>query len=388
MTQTEGRRINPAARRTIYIILGLIVLAGVLILLSFAFSDQLFRLAIKPAHDFAAYEAPPAPDYGDPDAWAALPGHDNPALAEPSGLPVALTDERAADVFFVHPTTFISRRGWNAPVENGDSGPFTVDDTLKNQASVFNACCRIFAPRYRQATLSAFFERNDNAWQAFDLAYGDIERAFDHYIEHWNDGRPFIIASHSQGSLHALRMIESRIVDTPLARRFVAGYTIGYTATEDTLSGRLSRLGVCDGPRQTACLVGWMTFGPEGGLDDAEDAVMWRPGGYRATASRNALCVNPLSWRADNERAPADLNLGAVAFSADGILSAPTRGVTGAQCRDGALFIATPRAAGFQRGVVGKDNYHVYDYNLFYMNIRRNAQDRIEAFLARQRGSD
>ena len=78
---------------------------------------------------------------------------------------------------------------------------------LANQASAFNDTCNIYAPEYRQATYYSFFDTKGNGQNALDLAYEDIENAFDYFIENFNHKKPFIIAGHSQGALHALSLI-------------------------------------------------------------------------------------------------------------------------------------------------------------------------------------
>ena len=132
------------------------------------------------------------------------------------------------DVFFIHPTTYIGsdddkinvtdldlndlfklagsmrKAAWNANLDDTALNNQTDIKPILYQASVFNGSCRIFAPRYRQANLKAFLVRKSpKAQETFDLAYGDIKAAFQYYLDHYNHGRPIIIAGHSQGSLHA-----------------------------------------------------------------------------------------------------------------------------------------------------------------------------------------
>ncbi len=82
---------------------------------------------------------------------------------------------------------------------------------------MFNGSCRVFAPRYRQAHLKAFFMRSSNkSVEAFDTAYSDLKSAFEFYLLHYNKGRPIIIASHSQGTLHAIRLMKDFFANKPL----------------------------------------------------------------------------------------------------------------------------------------------------------------------------
>src|SRR5947209_114553 len=154
-------------------------------------------MMFKPHHGFAEEQHAPAPDYASNAAWAALPGADDDA-----------NSSRSANVFFLHPTTYLSPESWNAPFDNPGRGVGGggVDTTLRYQASAFAKCCQIFAPRYRQATVFAFLDTAGDGVKAIDLAYQDIDRAFDAFLVR-NAGKPFIVAGHSQGSIHLLRLV-------------------------------------------------------------------------------------------------------------------------------------------------------------------------------------
>jgi hypothetical protein len=80
---------------------------------------------------------------------------------------------------------------------------------MRFQASVFNECCVIFAPRYRQALLHAITTNTPSAYVADELAYGDVERAFEQFLQ-GNPKGPSILASHSQGSMHGLRLLQQQ----------------------------------------------------------------------------------------------------------------------------------------------------------------------------------
>ncbi len=164
-----------------------------------------------PPKPFSSYKAPPAPDYANKESWAVWPGRASPADQIPPGIDGTIAKNPKADVFFIHPTTFLANSSWNAKYDEGDFTGTQLDQAvLRYQVSAFNGCCRMYAPRYRQATLSAFLNPGADANKSFDLAYSDVVRAFDYYLANANKGRPFILASHSQGSLHAVRLLQER----------------------------------------------------------------------------------------------------------------------------------------------------------------------------------
>ncbi len=335
--------------------------------------------------DTQAPHAPPAPDYSRADTWAAWPGRASSADSVAPGLPDASAPDNArVDVFFIHPTTYLTGSEPNARYdEPGLTGSQLEHGVLRFQASVFNACCRIYAPRYRQATISAFLTDDDaQAIAAFKLAYADVLRAFDYYLQHENHGHPFIIASHSQGSLHAMRLLQERIAGQPLQQQLVVAYAIGYDIPEDI---ERAGLPVCRSATQTGCLVDWNSV--KAGISDStrrSHHLIWLEGHYQHLQLRRLICVNPLNWTPD-ATAPAQLNLGALpGVRANEALLPPVPQLTGASCEAGLLRVSIPlrERHGFVNVMTLAGSYHVFDYNLFYTNIRVNVRERINAFHA------
>lgn len=329
----------------------------------------------------AAGEHPAAPDYSKPSAWAAYPGRPSGADDLPRG--VAKSSNARVPVFFIHPTTYIAAEIGNAAFDDeGMLGARMDQAVLRFQASIFNGCCRIFAPRYRQASLKAITTNTAAAYAADDLAYGDIARAFARFLE-LNPAGPFIIASHSQGSIHALRLLQEEVIGRALQRRLVIAYVVGVA-----LPTKITSLGlpVCQGPDATGCIVTWNTV--RRGHDDRrrhETAVIWWQGRYQPIAGRPLVCVNPLNWRQDAD-APSDDNLGAV-YSAgrDAPIPAPIPRLTGASCDDGLLGVSIPfrERRHFHDVLTLTGVYHDFDYALFYMNVRENVSVRIAAWMHR-----
>lgn len=371
--------------------------AGLVALLALGYAYRLplgfayLKARSRPPQPFAETPVPPPPDYGDPAAWSALPWREDAADGAPEGASPDAQATARADVFFVHPTTYYRPRRWNQPLDDAAVNRFT-DAVVRGGASALNACCRVFAPRYRQATLYAMpiFEPGAGGARAVDLATRDVEAAFAHYLEHWNRGRPFFLAAHSQGSLHARRLLERRISGTPLRDRMVAAYPIGYGVGRAALAESLPDVPVCDGPEAQHCLVTWNAVAPDG---------------RRYGAAPEPVCVNPLTWRTDGARAPHAANRGAVFHplpedaglplsGLDGALLSLLEGLRGegperavlepgaadAQCVDGFLVVREIRAEHFPGAWGG--SYHAYDLALYWANLRRNAVRRLERHLA------
>jgi hypothetical protein len=365
------------------------VLRGVVaFLVALLASQAVFCAELKlkpPAKPFDAYPIPPAPNYNDPKAWAVWPGRPSMADVIPPDLDAAIASEAKADVFFIHPTTYLTNDSWNARYdEPGFTGAQLDSGVLRYQVSIFNGCCRMYAPRYRQSTLSAFVNPGADANKAFDLAYSDVIAAFDYYILNENTGRPFILASHSQGSLHATRLLQERIAARPnLRSRLIAAYVVGASLPE---AAEHTGLPVCSTPRQTGCLIDWNSATALTPLALGRGLmVTFSEGRYQLVGRKRWLCVNPLSWDRTTV-SPASANKGALPIVDHGNDLKPlVRGVTGAKCNRGRLVISIPRSKreGFKDPMTSLGSYHNQDYSLFYESIRRNAIARVDAFDAK-----
>lgn len=340
-----------------------------------------------PGGEFDPADAVPAPDYADPDSWAALPSRVGPEDMRPAGIDDPdIQGSAPVDVFFVHPTGYLRGETWTF---NMDPDTATEENTrwmLANQASAYNGCCNVYAPRYRQASIYAYLRGDDVREAVLGFAYKDVARAFDHFLEHMSEGRPFVLASHSQGTHHTARLLEEKIDGTPLAQRLVAAYIIGGGIARARFDG-MHDVSVCADAEDLHCAVHWDTWS-EAAID-----------GDFADQAGN-VCVNPLSWQPDGGPADRMQHTGAVPVSgefqiallgedaAKGVvfepLQAPMPRMLEAQCRGGVLFITdqTETDFGSTGGGFGAGNYHGLDYPVFHMDIRENAKRRVARYLA------
>ncbi|TGE21992.1 DUF3089 domain-containing protein [Hymenobacter aquaticus] len=321
---------------------------------------------IKPGKQFTAYQPATAPDYAQPDTWAALPTRRDSADVVPLGSGLRDQQQTAvADVFYVHPTTYYKSFSWNADLADARLNLFTDNSTIRKQATVYNAAARVYAPRYRQATLYSFFdEKSSNGKEALDLAYSDVKAAFQYYLAHYNQGRPIIIAGHSQGTFHATRLLHEFFDNNPkLRKQLVVAYLIGFKVKTD----EYQTLRPCQDSTQTGCYVGW---------NSVETGNEYPP-------FAGGLATNPLTWILDTTAAPARLNRGGVPLNFARIDTA----VVGAQVHNGLLWINVPKPIGYPRFLLPgqpqlRHSFHIADYALFYLNLRRNAVTRVQAYTA------
>ncbi len=306
------------------------------------------------------------PNYADIRFWAAHPLKHDPSDSVPKPLQQQ-SSEKKVDVFFLHPTTLTAKNlenvVWNASITDASINAKTDYTSILYQASVFNESANVYAPRYRQAHIYSFFTADqEKANAAMELAYADVRAAFVYYLKHHNNNRPIIIASHSQGTLHASRLLKEFFENKPLKEQLVCAYIVGLTVPKD----HFTTLRPCTNATDTQCFVTWRTF-REGYLPDyvlKEDGISW--------------VVNPLSWSMSDSAVSRKENKGAVLYK----FNKPYRYTNGARIVKGALWINRPK---FPFGIFLKTkNYHAGDFNLFYYSVRENVRLRIEQFYSRQ----
>jgi len=349
---------------------------------------QKLRAKHRPLASFDELLPPPAPDYASPESWAALWPSAGDADAAPPNTPYPEAQGTArVDVFFVHPTCYSKKDYWNGPV-NDPEVKETVKFIMKYLASLFNATARVYAPRYRQFTLFSVAERETmSGMQAIELAYSDVARAFDYYMENLNQGRPFILASHSQGSMHSGRLLQTKIVGTPIQSKLVAAYLIGM-AIPDNLTG----IEPARSPTDTGVYMNWNSMTPDADPRFfTDDIVIWVGNAYRKSKGISILQVNPLSWLLNGGKVAAPNNPGSLPYDSGSALRPLIQGVTSADASGNVLIIEKPAISSDFPGE-GPDSpllntyygdYHNYDYQLFYESIRKNAIDRANAYLTR-----
>lgn len=370
------------ARKFLYVVAAFVVLSIAGAFAYALFGNDLIRAALVPGGKFKAQPSVASQAYDDPAMWIARPEiAGNPALWTPAGYQVAANPPAA--VFFIHPTSFISRDSWNAPMQPDGETRFRTGVFVRGQASAFNEIGAVYVPRYRQATFGAFLTSEADANSALALAYRDVEAAFEAFLRQVDRDRPIILAGHSQGGLHLTTLLREKVARDPaLKRRVVAAYVVGWPVSRTTDLGGLG-MPECRTADQVGCILSWQSFG-----EPADPSLIVET--YDATAGFNGqprrgtpmVCTNPLTGIADGA-APAAANLGTLVPSEDLTTASIVVGAVPARCdrRRGFLLIGEPPGLG--KYVLPGNNFHVYDYSLFWANVRRDAARRFRAYRAR-----
>ena len=371
------------ARRFLIAIFVLTLLAVAAAFALFQFGQQVLVRTATPSGEFQAAEAGSGPDFADPANWIARPDV-SPSPAEwlpdlPDGMPAPppVLRPRAAATFYIHPTTYLDRDSWNGPLDHPDSRS-RAELFVRSQASAFNAVSEIWAPRYRQAAYGAFLLDNEDARKALDLAYGDVARAFEAFLKQVGPQRPIILAAHSQGALHLARLLRDKVAGTSLTRRVVAAYVVGWPLST---GADLPAMGLpaCAQPDQANCILTWQSFREPANVSLITAVYDGSQGPTGIVRRRqDMLCVNPLTGTVDGS-APPRANLGTLVPDGDLASASLQPGRVGAACRQGFLYIEgeIPELGPY---VLPGNNYHVYDFALFWGAVRRDAERRLQAW--------
>ena len=361
------------ARRFLLLVFVMTLLVVAAAFAIFQFGQDVLIKSATPKGHFVAPPAATGPDYADPANWLVRPGMaEDPSAWLPEG--VAPSTGKAA-VFYIHPTTYLERDRWNATLLPGGQTEQRTRLFARSQASAFTGAGQVWAPRYRQAAYGAFLLTSRDATQALDLAYSDVLTAFDRFIADIPAGQPILLAGHSQGSLHLLRLLADR--RSAIAGRLVAAYVVGWpvSAVADLPD---TGLAACAAPDSIGCVMSWQSFGEPANPSLILDPWEKSPGRSGPHRRANIICTDPVSGAAGGSSPPAD-NPGTLVPSEDLATATLEPGRVGGRCNKGILLVNgdIPPLGPF---VLPGNNYHVYDYALFWGAVRRDAQRRMAAW--------
>ncbi|AWB33648.1 DUF3089 domain-containing protein [Orrella marina] len=339
------------------------LLAGIPILLATGIIAQDVQAGAAQAGD-----APKAPDYGMENAW----------LAKPS------TVDKPVDVFYVYPTIYADIEPENMDISD-PALRANAAGLLKAQASVYSEHANLFAPFYRQqsgATQSMMAGNDGNdPFQdpRFQVGAQDVAAAFEYYLEHLNNNRPFLLAGHSQGSMALIQLMRERFDDEELQKRLIAAYLIGYSVPSKELS-TYPWMKPAKGETDNDVIISYNTEGPGAGASP----VLY-PG--------KVVVINPLNWETDATVAGPEHNLGARFFNdATGELIEEIPQFTGAYIDQNKSVLVvtdmkTPTSDRIDLVNLGRWShgvFHRFDYAFFFNNLAENVRKRINSYIDKQ----
>ena len=322
---------------------------------------------------------------------------DNPApVPQPQSELVDYSDEanwlafpeitKDVDAFYIYSTSYIESSFEEgapnfAPLDNPEM-ILRANGEYETNASVFEESCNVFVPYYRQMGIkyAAEVQKETGSLDAglADLPYTDIKAALDYFFEKCNNGRPFVIAAHSQGSALLKYVLKNYFKEhQDYYKRMVAAYPIGFSITKDDLE-QYPYLKFAEGESDTGVIISYNTEGPKNVEENANNKVVL-PG---------AISINPLNWKRDETYAPASENKGSIVLEMDG--TTPVRKIVNldvdAQVNldRGVIVTTTKEPVTNMPDYFGPASFHENDYSFFYKNLQENVAKRVAAYKANQ----
>lgn len=299
---------------------------------------------------------PVKPNYSESKSWAVLPG-EYPDLLQNFKK---LENNKKADVFYIYPTLLSDKRikDWNANIWSPSIREDVQQFAVKNQGSAWLNAGDLYVPFYRQVHYRIFVkDYGASAASAWEIAYSDVKSAFQYYLKYYNKGKPIIIASHSQGSMHAKRLIKEFFDQKPLQEKLIAAYLIGTRIFPDEFESIQ--------PMETSDAVGGFVSWNAYKINKLpKNYIDWYKGG---------VTTNPISW---------DLQKSSQLNEHKGILNKDMNIYPKSlrvEVNDGILWTSLPYVPRrFLLSLI--HNYHFADINLFWKDIELNAITRVDAW--------
>jgi len=343
----------------------------------YLYRDDIFQTIQDPRQPFQTYEKPVAPDYSSADAWLAQPDLTQDPFEHPSA---------GGDVFVVVPSVYRGGKHWVLRSDDLKRKNKLQRIVRPNYVTPYGSAGRLFAPYYRQASLYSFMTQREDARKAQDFAYQDVKRAFQIFLENSPPERPIILVGHNQGASHVQRLLAD-FFQGPLNKRLAAAYVIDYPLPLDSFETLLPAQKPCETETDTSCIAAFGAFMPG---DDViakrfvSRLLTYDGKNYSSVEGRPLLCTNPLLWNRSEDYAPARLHLGGVA--AEGLdpdmSPAPLTKQSGAQCEDGILYVDKPKSKSLRRPLKVGGKFRTLPSNLFYEDLRVNAEKRVQSLIA------
>ena len=276
------------------------------------------------------------------------------------------------DLFIICPTVDLGGDGRYNMSLTDEKKKSSFVGALNMELGIYDQECNVFAPYYRQITLSTYSDENCDEYLA--IAYRDVKAAFTYYIKHYNNGRPFVLAGFSQGAQLGVMLMEDLFDNPAYSNKLVAAYLIGWRITEEEIADK-PWVKMASGETDTGCIIAFDAEAPE------VESSFIVPAGIKT------LSINPLNWKTDTTAADASLNKGACFTDYSGSIKSEIPNLTGAyiDAARGTLKVPDVTAEEYPPVlyVFADGEYHLYDYQFFYRNLQENVAKRIAAYLAK-----
>lgn len=279
---------------------------------------------------------------------------------------------KAADIFVVCSTAIEGdETHFNMDLEDKEMrGAFAATTAL--ESGTYGDQVRVFAPYYRQVGLSSCYLSEEEREKYFNIGFQDIQDAFEYYMEHYNNGRPFILAGYSQGAQVCLELMKENMESRERQDLLVACYAIGWKITDEDIRN-YPQIKMATGETDTGVMISY---------DCEAESVK---SSFVIPEGVKVHSINPLNWKTDSTPADKSLHKGACIADENCNIVQEIDHFTGCYIDEarGSLKVTDVPIEDFSLDIdiFGKGDYHWFDLQFFYNNIRENVSKRIEAYL-------
>ena len=277
---------------------------------------------------------------------------------------------KAADLFLICPTVDMGKNGaYNMSMDDEETKESFVG-ALNMERGIYENSATMYAPFYRQMTFPVYYMTEEEMKPYLEIAYRDVADAFEYYFEHFNNGRPLILAGFSQGSQLLLMLLKEYFDDPKYSDKLVAAYCIGWGITEDDIA-QFPHLKMAQGEDDTGVIISFNTE-----AEGIDESLVIKKG-------VKTLAINPLNWKTDSTYADSSLNKGACFTKYSGEIKREIPQLTGAYLDEirGTLRVTDIEPDDYSNSLFPDGVYHLYDYQFFFRNLQENVAVRLESFI-------
>jgi len=278
----------------------------------------------------------------------------------------AENSEHDVDIFFIAPTAGADA-SYNMSMTDEDYKR-SFCGAIAMEKGIYDELASFYAPYYRQVSLECYDLPEEEREQYLEIAYKDVADAFNYYIENINNGRPYIIAGFSQGADMTKRLLEN---NKNIDDKMIAAYAIGWNFTKED-EEKYPNIKMAQGEDDLGVVVSFCSEAPE-------------YNGENLVAPNGTIGINPINWKTDSTVATKEENLGACFTNYSGVVVLDAPNLCGAYLDEnrGTLKVTDVTPEEYPAGLsfFEEGNYHLYDYQFFYRNLKQNVEKRITKYL-------
>lgn len=280
--------------------------------------------------------------------------------------------QHEVDVFYLYPTSASPQcKTLVSPID--DAMKFRAYGNYLKGAEGFSAFANMYAPYYRQISGVGILQckaPDELTKMCYDNEpRADVYAALDYYFENFNNGRPFVLASHSQGTAMMKIVLSDYMKKHPeYMKRMVAAYLVGFNISQEWIDA--NGLKFAEGETDTGVIISWHAEGPGATMDNLP--IM---GG--------ALSINPLNWKRDATPATVKDNKGSVIVNPETNERQFVPGIADATVDSKRGVVVVTSTANYipTNPVFGDKSFHMDEWTFYFQNAKENCKKRIEAYL-------